>query len=239
MSLPASAFLLSVVVPALEPDCELRRCVDSIRLACGKRSGQCEIVVVLPPTRLDEARALLPTERVIAETRPSIYAAMNDGIASSRGRFLYFVGKDDIVLPLLSEAMGALETQNPSALFCDVYWGERGVYRGRPSRWRLLGRNLCHQGIIYSRRAVERHGPYVRRMRVQADHLLNLRLLWDSELRSRVHYLAKPLALYSGAGFSNLARDPVFWRLYPAVMRRHVGPWAACLLTLYRKLRMR
>jgi glycosyltransferase involved in cell wall biosynthesis len=233
-----SAPEISVVIPALVPDRELRRCVDSIRLACGS-SELCEVVVVVPPDRLSATREMLPFEIVIAESRKSIYGAMNDGIAASKGRYLYFVGKDDVVLPTFKIALDAVVGRAPSAVFFDVYWGSKGVYSGRPSRWLVLGRNVCHQGILYSREAVLRHGPYVRKMRVQADHLLNIRLLWDSRLRDSIVYLASPLAWYSGDGFSTMSRDKVFWRLYPLVMRRYVGRSAACALVMYRKLRGR
>jgi glycosyltransferase involved in cell wall biosynthesis len=229
---------LSIIIPSLVADTELRRCVDSIRLVCPERE-QCEVVVVVPSRRVLEVQALLPYETVVPETRPSIYAAMNDGVAASTGRYLYFIGKDDILLPPLAQALQVLADHHSSALFCDVYWGSRGVYSGKPSRWRVLVRNFCHQGIIYGREVLDRHGPYNRKMRVQADHLLNIRLLWDRELAGRVRYLRQPLAWYSGAGFSTTNRDPVFWRLYPAVMRRHVGRWAALVLLASRKLRGR
>ncbi len=164
---------------------------------------------------------------------------MNDGVAASTGRYLYFLGKDDIVLPGFGEALRQIDRQRPAALFFDVYWGGRGVYSGRPSRWRLLVRNLCHQGIVYSREAFRRHGPYQRRMRVQADHLLNIRLLWDRSTAGQIAYIARALVWYSGTGFSATSRDPLFWRLYPLIMRRYVGAWAACLLVVSRRLRGR
>lgn len=194
----------------------------------------------MPRRELEKARALLPAERLVAESHPSIYGAMNDGVAASMGSYLYFLGKDDVVLPPFGEMLTMLEMHQPSAVFFDVYWGTRGIYSGRPSRWRILVRNLCHQGVVYSRDVLRRHGPYLRRMRVQADHLLNIRLLWDRDFAPRIRFLRRPLAWYSGAGFSvQTACDPVFWRLYPATMRRYVGPWAACLLTISRKLRGR
>jgi glycosyltransferase involved in cell wall biosynthesis len=235
---PVATPEISVIVPALVPDRELRRCVDSVRLACGS-SELCEVVVVVPPHQLSATREILPDEVIVAESRKSIYSAMNDGITASKGRYLYFVGKDDVVLPTFQMAVNAVIGNSPSAVFFDVYWGGKGVYSGRPSRWLVLGRNVCHQGILYSREAVLRHGPYLRKMRVQADHLLNIRLLWDSQLRDSIVYLASPLAWYSGDGFSTTSRDPVFWRLYPLVMRRYVGSAAACALVLYRKLRGR
>lgn len=229
--------LLSVVIPALDSDLELRRCVDSVRLACPGRE-QCEVVLVMPARRVEQAQRAFPGDKIVAERRAGIYAAMNDGIAASSGRYLYFLGKDDIVLPPFADALQVLQVDRPSALFFDVYWGKEGVFSGRPSRWRLLVRNLCHQGIVYSREALERHGPYFRKMRVQADHLLNIRILWDPAMRGHVRYIGAPLAWYSGAGFSvQVSRDPVFWRLYPLTMRRYVGAWASIVLIASRKLR--
>lgn len=224
--------LLSVVVPALELDLELRRCLDSVRL-CLSDPGDCEIVLVVPPRHLAEAR-LIENVVAIAESRPTVYGAMNDGVKASRGHFLYFLGKDDVLLPAARQALEVLRTTSPSALFCDVYWGTEGVHRGSPSRWKILFRNVCHQGIIYSRRAVIHHGPYLRRMRVQADHLLNIKLLWDAESRRRVRYLPTPLAWYSATGYSSVARDILFYRLHPAIMRRYLGRVAACIWRAYK-----
>jgi glycosyltransferase involved in cell wall biosynthesis len=228
--------LLSIVIPVLEPDAELARCIHCI---LGALQGQTppEIVVVTPPQCVDEITALFPGARVCAETRRGIYAAMNDGAQASRGDYLYFIGKDDMVLSTLRAALAVLDSERPFVLFCDVYWGARGTYFGNPSRFRVLARNLCHQGIVYSREAFDRHGPYLRRMRVQADHLLNIKILWGRSESSRIRYLNQPLAWYSGDGFSTLHRDRTFWRLYPTVMRRYVGTWAMCLLNGYRTLR--
>ena len=196
-----------------------------------------EVIVVTPERFVSSTRTMFPWATVHAETRRGIYGAMNDGARAARGAYLYFLGKDDIVLPTLRSAVAVLECERPFALCCDVYWGSRGVYRGVPSRMRLLARNLCHQGVIYSREAFDRHGPYLRRMRVQADHLLNIKILWDRHDRARIRYFGEPLAWYSAGGYSKSHRDPLFWRLYPQVMRRHVGAWAAGLLTFYRFVR--
>lgn len=226
------------MIPALEPDRELHRCIDSVHLALAG-TGRYEILVVMPPRAVAAATAMFHDVRVEPERRRGIYAAMNDGAAASQGRYLLFLGKDDILLPTIRE-VAVLAGAGPAAVSCDVYWGDRGVYSGRPSRWRLLTRNICHQGVVYARAAFDRHGPYLRRMRVQADHLFNIRLLWDrSPMTGGIRYLPKPLVWYSGSGFSNTQRDPLFRRLYPGVIRRYVGRWAACALLLSRALRAR
>jgi hypothetical protein len=227
--------LLSVIIPALKVDAELQRCFTSVRLVLPE-AAQCEIVLVVPAHQLAAAGGNMPGAVVVAESRASVYAAMNDGVRASTGRFLYFLGKDDIVLPPLRDAVTILESATPTALFCDVYWGGEGVHRGRPSKWKILFRNVCHQGIIYSREAVLKHGPYLRRMRVQADHLLNIKLLWDSA-GAEVRYLRRPIAWYASTGYSSAARDTLFYRLHATVIRRYLGLPAAWIWRVYKKLR--
>lgn len=230
--------LLGIIVPVLEPDAEFTRCIHCIEAAfIGSRTP--EVIIVTPLRFVEQIQNIFPWTRVCAETRKGIYGAMNDGASATRADYLYFLGKDDIVLPSFRSAVTLLERERPFVLCCDVYWGGHGKYRGAPSRFRLLARNLCHQGIIYSREAFLQHGPYNRKLRVQADHLLNIKILWDRKNSSRVLYLEKPLSWYSGDGFSLNNRDFVFWRLYPIILSRYVGCWAGCLLNLYRSLRGR
>lgn len=228
--------LLTVVVPALRVDAELRRCIDSIRLVLPDASD-CEVVLVVPPRHVGGARQRFPDARVVAESRPSVYAAMNDGVAASTGRYLYFVGQDDVLLPVATEALKVLVAESPYVLFADVYWGSDGVRRGRTSRWSVLFMNVCQQGIVYSREAVLANGPYLRRLRVQADHLLNIRVLWHPAAKGRVRYLPRPLAWYAATGMSFRTRDTVFHRVHAAIIGRYLGPVAACLWRLYRRIR--
>lgn len=230
--------LLSVIIPAMKVDVELRRCIDSVRLACGVDNNICEIVLVTPSSQIEMAKSGVDgVTTFVAENRKGIYAAMNDGVRASRGRYLFFLGKDDIVLPPFGQILNQLNQEGGCAAFFDVYWGKEGVYSGCPSKWRVLLRNLCHQGIIYSREVIDEHGPYLRRMQVQADHLLNIRLLWDSRFSNGVRYYRGGRVWYAAEGFSSVARDPLFWRLYPLILKRYVAPAAGILLSASRWLR--
>ncbi|HEY8359214.1 MAG TPA: glycosyltransferase [Ramlibacter sp.] len=226
--------LLSVIIPALHVDLELRRCIASVQLALPPDAAW-EIVLVLPPGHVHAADALEGV-RVVRETRRGVYGAMNDGVAASRGSYLYFLGKDDILLPSVRHAMEVLAESRPGALFCDVYWGDEGVRPCRPRKWMVLFYNVCQQGIIYSRESVLRHGPFVRRLRVQADHLLNIKMLWDPA-GERVRYLRAPLAWYSATGLSFAKRDAIFHRIHPAIVRRYLGPVVAWMWREYVKVR--
>ncbi|WP_323498286.1 glycosyltransferase [Variovorax sp. LG9.2] len=230
--------LLSIIIPTLDVDVELRRCVDSVCLAIPD-SEMREIVLVLPSSKAADAAERFPDARVVAESRPSVYSAMNDGVAASTGRYLYFLGKDDILLPAVHRVLSLLAAESPSAVFSDVYWGSKGRHRARPSRFQILVFNVCHQGIVYSREAITTHGPFMRRFRTHADHLLNIRLLWDPNLRRRVRYLAVPIAWYAATGLSSRTFDVNFVRAQPAIIGRYLGPIAAALWQPFKWFRLR
>ena len=230
--------LLSIIIPTLDVDLELRRCVDSVCLAIPD-SEMREIVLVLPSSKAADAAERFPDARVVAESRPSVYSAMNDGVAASTGRYLYFLGKDDILLPAVHRVLSLLAAESPSAVFSDVYWGSKGRHRARPSRFQILVFNVCHQGIVYSREAITTHGPFMRRFRTHADHQLNIRLLWDANLRRRVRYLAVPIAWYAATGLSSRTFDVNFVRAQPAIIGRYLGPIAAALWQPFKWFRLR
>ena len=227
--------LLSIIIPSLAPDIELRRCLDSIKLAVGVMTS-IEVIVVTPKRHVTTTKEAFPEVQIYPESHSSIYAAMNDGARESTGDYLYFVGKDDILLPTIREALEVLRTEKPQMLYLDAYYGTRGVYSGFPSRFRILFRNLCHQGIIYERKVFETYGPYPRQMKVQADHFVNIKILW-SKADMRIAYLKKPLVWFSGSGYSSQQRDSTFWKLYPAILRKYVGSWAMYLVIFYRLMR--
>lgn len=230
--------LLSIIIPAIRSDVELRRCVDSVRIACDSANNTYEIILVMPASQLQLARSMLEgVTHIIPESRRGIYSAMNDGIKASCGDFLYFLGKDDIVLPTFKDVLDGLSGANISGAVFDVYWGRGGVYSGRPSKFKVLYKNLCHQGVVYSRRVIDKHGPYLRRLKVQADHLLNIRFLWDKDLSKDIHYFPGGRVWYSADGFSSVESDLLFRRLLPIIVRRYAGKFLYKLLLIWRWLK--
>jgi glycosyltransferase involved in cell wall biosynthesis len=228
--------VLSIVLPALEVDDELGYCVASIRKTCRDHSAV-EVVLVVPMTLVSTAKLRFANERVVAESRASLYGAMNDGTRAARGRYLYYIGKDDVVLPPFSQVVAHLSKNDLLALFFNVYWGADGLRTCSTSRWKCLLSNICHQGIVYSRQAIEKHGPYVRRFKVQADTLVNLKMLWDRTAGPPIRYLAIAPVWFSGTGVSSTRRDILYLRMKPLAFRRYVGEWAYWTLLIYRRLR--
>ena len=171
---------LSIVIPVLKPDFELDRCIHSLNCALAKEVTS-EIVIVTPSRFVSAVESRCPGAVVVAESRRGIYAAMNDGARISRGRYLYFLGQDDVVLPAFGLALRELRDYAPFALFCDVYWGSRVSTR-------IIPPDCESSPATCATRVPFTAGPHStamdrtwRRMRVQADHLLNIKVLWDRQ----------------------------------------------------------
>lgn len=229
--------LLSIIIPVLEPDNEFFRCIACIK-ALGLDEDEVHIALVVPKTFSKSTQMKNPNLSYVQESRSGIYSAMNDGIRKKQSRYLYFLGKDDIILPGFKEAIDILKHRKPRFLSCDTYWGTKGIYSGSPSKYRLLARNLCHQGIFYERETLLKSGLFNTKMNVQADHYSNIKILWNTP-SALIEYLPIPICVYSGSGYSSRVSDRTFRKLYPTILNKHVGKWAKLALIATRLIRGR
>ena len=229
--------LLSIVIPSLDIDLELNRCIESALLACSELESY-EVIIVVPLAVYENAKLLYKNIKVIQESRNGIYSAMNDGLKASIGDYIFFLGKDDILLPGFEIIDNVLTKNKPYLLIFNVFWGNSKVYVNRPNRFFLIYRNLCHQGIIYSRSTFSEYGKYNIRMKYQADHYLNIKILWDLVNFKKIIYINKSLVWYSGSGISTLGyKDLIFSKFYPLILKKNVGTFAMFLLCIFRILK--
>jgi glycosyltransferase involved in cell wall biosynthesis len=232
-----SGILISFILPCLKVDSRYLRCVYAIVSSLENTNVSYEIIVVLPSAQLaTNVDHHYPAVRHIPESKHGIYNAMNDGISASHGQYLYFLGQDDIVLPEFSNLISHALNQSYKCIIFDVYWGIDGLYRNKPCPFRLITRNLCHQGVIYSRSIFQLMGRYNTRFDTQADHFLNIKILWNSSLRSLCLYKPVPAAWYSGSGYSTLHNDTTFRSLYPLILKKYTRYPFFLMILLYRKL---
>jgi glycosyltransferase involved in cell wall biosynthesis len=167
--------------------------------------------------------------RVRAWSEPDfgIYDAMNKAIVRARGKFLYFLGAGDILLPDVLLAVAQVVQRkniNSKSLMCygNVIWGDKGRYGGRFTRMRLVNQNICHQAVFYDRRIFEHHGLFDSNYRICADYEFNMRCFADSNIQKV--YLNFDIALYEGTGVSQFG-DKTFQQAFPALIRQHLGLW--------------
>ena len=156
-----------------------------------------------------------PALRYVSEPDEGIYDGMNKGIRLTSGKFLYFLGAGDRLLPGVLEAVareisklpGQSQTLRPTFLYGNVDSSHYSrPYDGRFDRFKLLRRNICHQAIFYQRSVFERLGCFNTKYRLLADWEFNIRCFNDRGIRKR--YIPLRIAAYEGV--VNLSQRPIW-----------------------------
>lgn len=209
--------LISVITPTFNSGAKIAATVASV---LSQKKWLYEFLVIdggSTDGTLAHLRAQGPALRYLSEPDEGIYDAMNKGIRLSSGKFLYFLGAGDRLLPEVLEAVAAEirklsgqgQTSRPTLLYGNVDWSSYSrPYDGRFDRFKLLRRNICHQAIFYQRSVFERLGYYNTKYLSLADWEFNIRCFNDRGIRKR--YIPLRIADYEGNGKSATAPDPAF-----------------------------
>jgi glycosyltransferase involved in cell wall biosynthesis len=203
-----------------------------------QRKGLYEFLVIdggSTDDTLAHLRAQGPALRYVSEPDDGIYDAMNKGIRLSSGKFLYFLGAGDRLLPGVLEAVAAEisklpcqgQTSRPTLLYGTVELsGHSRPYDGRFNRFKLLRDNICHQAIFYQRSVFAQLGFYNTKYRSLADWEFNIRCFNDRGIHKR--YIPLRIADYEGGGESQITPDLAFQEDFP----RQARSWYAKLAVL-------
>lgn len=211
---------VSVILPVLNASNDYLRCLYSIRAAL---AGLTTYEIICVVRDIKEFTGLTGADlHFIQEAAPGIYAAMNLGIQKAAGRYLYFVGQDDLLLPSAAHAIIQGKASNTDIIIADVFWGERRIYRNSPSKKVLVWKNWCHQGLFYDRlKFINAVGAYPSQFEAQADHYANI--VFSSISGLKIFKYAGCIAWYSPDGFSSRTLDAEFRSAFPMLVRKHVG----------------
>ena len=224
---------ISLILPALKPDPFLMRCLSSIT-AVFKSCLNYEIILVVPNTNLFRG---IDTENliIVEEDMPGIYGAMNLGITESTGRYLYFIGQDDILLPMAADAISMGIKNDADLIVADVFWGKNKIYKNIMTKKYLAWTNWCHQGIFYDRiKFIEEIGIFPVKYTTQADHYVNI--VFSSISSVKMVKYKGCVAWYSANGFSNHFRDIDFREVFPKIVREHIGYISYCCVAIRRAI---
>ncbi|MEF8700043.1 MAG: glycosyltransferase [Candidatus Accumulibacter sp. UW26] len=224
---------VSIILPALAPTDDFCRCIHSIRAALS-RALTFEVICVVPDVDVFAAFADKDVH-IIKEDVAAIYGAMNLGCRESTGRYIYFIGQDDILLPSAARALCRGGACNADIILADVFWGPSGIFRNSSDSGVLVWRNWCHQGIFYNRlKFMDLVGAYPLKYPVQADHYANIVFGKNPDVLLFKH--EECVAWYASDGFSTRVVDTAFRQDFPALVRRHFGIFAYITVVLRRFL---
>ena len=222
--------LISVITPTFNSEAKIAATVASV---LSQKKGVYEFLVIdggSTDGTLAHLRAHDAGLRYLSEPDEGIYDAMNKGIRLSNGRFLYFLGAGDRLLPGVLEEVAAEirklacqgQTSRPTLLYGNVNWSRYSrPYDGRFNRFKLLRRNICHQAIFYQRSVFERLGFYNTKYQSLADWEFNIRCFNDRAIRKR--YIPLRIADYEGDGKSITTPDLAFHAELSRLTRQQYG----------------
>jgi len=148
-----------------------------------------------------------PRVRAYSEPDKGIYDAMNKGVRLARGRFLYFLGAGDALLPgVLRQVSQYLPKGDIAMIYGDVSWEGR-IYDGEFSKLKLCYSNICHQAIFYGKDVFKIAGDYNLKYRLLADWAFNMRCFGKRQIIKK--YIPVTVSFYEANGASSKG-DPVF-----------------------------
>jgi len=138
-----------------------------------------------------------------SEPDNGLYDAMNKGVRASNGRWVLFLGADDLLVGNLRDITPLLRDER-TVYYGDVYMPKRRViYDGRFSRYKLMFMNICQQ--------------------LWADHAFNMACYGDP--RFRFKYIRKLVCLYNDhSGASANTVDSKFQADRESLIRAHLSP---------------
>ena len=150
----------------------------------------------------------------ISEKDTGIYDAMNKGIRSAGGEWIYFLGSDDVLNDpaVLRKIFDKNIGDEVEMIYGDVtIKSTNAVYGGSRNYNELIEKNINHQGIFYRKSLLVELGGYDLRYKILADYDLNLRIFRSRQNSTR--YVKQIISIYNDkGGASNIVIDSAFFR---------------------------
>lgn len=188
-------------------------------------------VIVIDGGSLDETLSVLSgfsafEIKWISEPDQGIYDAFNKGVTMATGKWLYFLGSDDRLLPGFSE-LGSKLVDKDTVYYGNSkpFYGDRppdsyGLLQGEFSAYRLAKYCMNHQSILYPAKTFENY-RYKLKYKVLADYALNIRLWGDAGYKREFHPIE--IVSYNMGGFSSVYEDIAFVRDKSSLIRKGMG----------------
>lgn len=162
----------------------------------------------------------LPHLFLYSENDEGIYDAMNKGINRSKGKWLFFMGSDDVFYDanVLKEVADFLEGTQAKVVYGnakiigDTGWAKDGaVYDGMFTLKKLIAKNICHQAIFYNSLFIkDKIGGFNTTYKQCSDWDFNLRC-WAQR---PFEYMDQIVANFKAGGVSTNTIDTVFFNDY-------------------------
>jgi glycosyltransferase involved in cell wall biosynthesis len=226
--------VITVITVCLNAENHIERCIQSV---LNQSFKQIEHVIIDGKSIDGTINILKQFNDQIAywrsEPDQGVYNAMNKGLKYARGKWLLFLGADDVLLDGFSEMASLLHEEN-----C-IYYGDV-LYKNQRlgskyTSYKLAKHNICHQAVFYPRTVFNKM-KFMERYRISADHLLNIQCWVDHDFKWQ--YLPKLITDFSDEGMSSLYKDLNFESDRVKIIKDYLGP-VVYIRYLFRSLKFK
>lgn len=219
--------LVSIIIATYNASALLPACFASIKAL---ENDKIEVVLVDGGSTDDTVELIqsfdYPLKKWISEPDKGIYDAFNKGILLATGRWIHFLGSDDLVLPGFNTMLQELRERHTIYYGNSVPYfltGERVDFEllgGKFTPYRLAKYPVNHQAIFYPAEVFKLF-RYNTAYRIFADYALNIQI-WRHP-RFSTKYIDIDLVNYNMNGFSSSQEDHRFKVEKPDLIRTHLG----------------
>ena len=223
-----SEVLISIIIATYNANRHIEECLQSI---AEQKEKNVEVIIIDGVSTDNTFDIVKKYEEVLAitfisENDKGIYDAMNKGTALAKGRWYYFLGSDDTLLPGFSEMAGKLKDHST------VYYGNTlpfyhgnivpsfELLSGEFSKYRLAKYPVNHQAILYPAKVFTEF-KYNINYKAFADYALNL-CLWGNS-NYNIQFYPVEIARYNMTGFSSTIVDVAFKQDKPRLIKKNLG----------------
>jgi glycosyltransferase involved in cell wall biosynthesis len=148
-----------------------------------------------------------------------IYDAMNNALNYVKGKWILFLGADDLLLDGFGQIFSHLKDHHT------VYYGNLLFY-GKPFNkvyddYYLTKLNFCQQAVFYPVSVFEKYS-FDLQYKVYADYLLNLKCWRDPQFNFR--HVNHTISWFSDGGFSSYEKDHLFEQQRDRIFKQYLKP---------------
>lgn len=153
-----------------------------------------------------------------SESDKGIYDAMNKALPFVKGKWVYFLGADDELLPGFAKL--AEQLHDAQTLYYGYCYKRGKRTNKRLTAYEVAKINVCHQAVFYPSSVLSKY-KYKIEYVVYADHALNIQCWGDPNIRKK--FIPLGIAKFNDTGFSSYAKDCTFEAEKPGWIKQHMS----------------
>ena len=210
---------ISIIIVTYNAGSTLKACLDSIyKQAC----TDIEIVIIDGKSTDSTVDIIQQNTAKIAfwksETDDGVYDAMNKALDAVTGKWVYFLGADDELLPEFSDM--ANELIDPNTIYYANVFADGAKRLGKLKEKQFAKVGIYHQAMIYPISVFKKY-RYNTKYRISADFALTMTLYHDKDFR--FEYKDYVIANFNHTGISGVNIDVPFQKDKPGLVYKNFG----------------